>query len=216
MQSVYTSARGKLSAVSKQVAVAVALAAVPLAIKFEKVHAESKPKAATTPQPFETSPESARLQDQAVSDNLRAAASDPRTVRLRNFLGRLHCPVQYLAQDFVQAADDNHLDWRLLPSISVIESGGGKEYRNNNIFGWANGAVPFPTIRAGINQVAFKLGKSALYRSRDVAGKLEIYNPDSSYASSVMAVMNRISSVVNIAPVRKVVRRQNHFVYASD
>ncbi|MBV9301024.1 MAG: glucosaminidase domain-containing protein [Acidobacteriaceae bacterium] len=119
--------------------------------------------------------------------------SDPRTVRLKRFFSKLHCPVSDLAEDFVQAADDNRLDWRLLPSISVIESGGGKAYRNNNILGWNQGLEPFPTIRAGIHAVAFKLAKSPLYQNRDVLGKLRLYNPNESYAGSVLAVMNRIS-----------------------
>jgi len=131
----------------------------------------------------------------AVMTSLRPPRPDPRTTKLRHFLNSLHCPVSYLAEDFVHAADDNQLDWRLLPSISVIESGGGKAYRNNNIFGWDNGLQVFPSIRAGLNMVAFKLGKSPLYRNRDVLGKLHLYNPDSAYSAKVLGVMNRISSL---------------------
>ena len=71
--------------------------------------------------------------------------TDPRTVRLKKFLTKLHCPVAYLSEEFVRAADDNHLDWRLLPSIAIIESGGGKAYirEKNNIFGWGGGEIYF-------------------------------------------------------------------------
>jgi hypothetical protein len=93
----------------------------------------------------------------------------------------------------VKAADDNQLDWRLLPSISVIESGGGKAYHNNNIFGWSNGDVLFPSIRHSIHEVAYKLGRSPLYRHRDTVGKLRVYNTDSEYVQNVLNVMNRIS-----------------------
>jgi hypothetical protein len=110
--------------------------------------------------------------------------------------------VLILAEEFVHAADDNHLDWRLLPSISVIESGGGKAYKNNNIFGWANGEYPFPSIRSGIHEVAYKLGRSPLYRNRDVVGKLRVYNPNEGYVENVVMVMNRISPVVNLAAAR--------------
>ncbi len=123
--------------------------------------------------------------------------SDTRADRLHNFLTKLHCPVAYLAPDFVAVADENHLDWRLLPSISVIESGGGKQYRNNNIFGWGiDGLQPFPSIRAGLSTVAFKLAQSSLYRRHDVLGKLRLYNPDESYPGRVVDVMRRISPVV--------------------
>lgn len=143
-------------------------------------------------------------------------ASDLRTERLQKFFAKLHCPVLNLAEDFIHAADDNHLDWRLLPSISVIESSGGKAYRNNNIFGWDNPLQAFPSIRVGLNVVAFKLGKSPLYRDRDVPGKLRLYNPDQSYASRVMSVMKSISPVAELTPAERLIRRQNEYVYVAN
>ncbi len=143
-------------------------------------------------------------------------ATDPRTARLRRFFTNLHCPVLPMAEDFVHAADDNHLDWRLLPSISVIESGGGKAYRNNNIFGWDQGLQSFPTIRAGLNLVAFKLGRSPLYKNRDVYGKLRLYNPDASYAYKVIDVMNRISPVADVSVAERLIPHQNEYGYAAN
>lgn len=128
----------------------------------------------------------------------KAVKTDARAIRLRSFFAKLHCPVLNMSEDFVQAADKNQLDWRLLPSISIIESGGGKAYRNNNLFGWDNGDQAFPSLRAGLDLVAYKLGKSPLYRNRDIVGKLRIYNPDASYAAKVINVMNRISPVPNV------------------
>jgi len=145
----------------------------------------------------------------------RPMGSDPRTVRLQRFFSKLHCPVVTLSEDFVRAADDNQLDWRLLPSIAIIESSGGKAYRNNNIFGWRNGDQVFPSIRAGLNHVAYKLGRSPLYRSRSSLGKLRLYNPNEEYPGNVMAVMNRISPVVDLGrKLEKVLFRQNEYVYA--
>jgi len=126
---------------------------------------------------------------------------DPRTARLKEFFCALRCPVRELAEDFVQAADDNHLDWRLLPSISIIESGGGKAFKNNNLFGWDNGAAPFITVRTGIHEVAFQLGKSNRYRNQDVSGKLHFYNPDPEYAGKVVGVMRMISKTEQLLPV---------------
>jgi hypothetical protein len=126
---------------------------------------------------------------------------DARVTRLHGFLSKLACPVASMADDFVRAADENHLDWRLLPSIAVIESGGGKAYKNNNIFGWNKGEQSFASIRSGLELVAYKLGHSPLYRRRDSLGKLRIYNEDEDYAGAVMAVMNRISPRVRVQPV---------------
>lgn len=181
---------------SKQLMIIAGLVALPITVRLEKVNAEPAPKQPAA----QPSPE--------IKPDLRA-------VRLTAFFSKLHCPVVYLAKDFIEAADDNSLDWRLLPSISVVESGGGKAARNNNLFGWDNGNQFFPTLRAGINQVAFKLGKSALYRDRDSAGKLRIYNPDENYARTVLDVMNRISPVVNLQPAARLVRTRNEFLYAN-
>src|SRR4051794_36105720 len=148
----------------------------------------------------------------------RPTGPDPRAVRLRRFLSKLHCPVAVMSEDFVHAADDNQLDWRLLPSIAVIESSGGKAYKNNNIFGWGiGGPLPFPSIRAGLNMVAFKLGQSALYRNLDIAGKLRVYNPNASYPGRVIDVMNRISRVSDLgfSESAQPVHRQGEYIYAN-
>jgi hypothetical protein len=206
----YSYVRGKVPTIAKQLTVAIGLVALPVALRLEKVHASPEPIPNKQPPPASADPKHA-LQ------NVPAPAPDPRTIRLQKFFAKLHCPVQYLAEDFVRAADDNQLDWRLLPSISVIESGGGKAYRNNNIFGWANGLEPFPSIRAAINHVAFKLGKSPLYQNRDIPSKLRIYNPEvEDYPTEVMTVMNRISPVANLKSPTRIVRHRNEFVYASD
>jgi hypothetical protein len=183
----------------KQLLVALGLFALPLTTRFEKVAAKPVPAHPPQPEPKPIGP-----------------APDPRTLRLKTFFSRLHCPVIGLSEDFIHASDANHLDWRLLPSISVIESGGGKAYKNNNIFGWNNGVQPFASIRSGIREVAFKLGRSPLYRNRDVVGKLRLYNPNESYAPNVVSVMNRISPVVNLRPVRQQIIRQQTYAYAND
>lgn len=167
----------KSAVLPKLLAVVAGLIALPLTIRTERV-AVPPPKPVKLSQP----------------------APDPRTVRLTKFLAHLHCPVAILASDFVRAADENHLDWRLLPSISIIESGGGKAYKNNNIFGWNNGDQLFPSVRAGIEEVAFRLGRGPLYRHRDSAAKLRLYNPNDGYVNTVLDVMNRISPVVDLKP----------------
>jgi hypothetical protein len=143
---------------------------------------------------------------------------DSRPIRLRNFLARLHCPIVDMAEDFIHAADDNHLDWRLLPSIAVIESSGGKAYKKNNIFGWDQGEASFPTIRAGLNEVAYKLGRAPLYRHQDSLGKLLMYNPNDDYADRVLAVMKQISpkDPVPSSAADKIAYRHREYVYATN
>lgn len=191
----YRRVRRAFSQHSKQILIAMGLLIVPITSRFEN-SAEAKPlPPLNPPQP---------------------AKPDLRAIRLKKFLTRLHCPDAYLAEDFIHAADDNQLDWRLLPSISVIESGGGKAYKNNNIFGWDQGQQFFPTIRAGLNEVAFKLGKSPLYRNRSSIAKLHLYNPEDGYADSVLSVMNRISPTEDVKPATKPVWLQNQYVYLTN
>lgn len=181
----YTCVQTSLPAASRRLLIAACLVVLPLSVQLERaasVSSLSKP-ANTLSKPI-----------------TNAVPADPRAARLRTFFSKLHCPVVDMTEDFIRAADENHLDWRLLPGISVIESSGGKVYINNNIFGWGiGGPLPFPSVRAGLNLVAYKLGNSSLYRDRDVFGKLRLYNPDERYPYRVISVMKRISPVVDLA-----------------
>ncbi len=130
------------------------------------------------------------------SQQLRPVSVDERPHRLHQFLSEIGSPVSQLAPEFVAAADRNTLDWRLLPSIAVVESGAGKEYINNNIFGWDSGKTKFPSVRAGIHTVASRLSKSRLYKHKPVNALLATYNPSADYAARVMRVMQSIGPAV--------------------
>ena len=118
---------------------------------------------------------------------------DPRFALLKRFFEERGSPAREHVRDFILAADRNRLDWRLLPSISVVESGGGKEYKNNNILGWASCKEKFPSVKAGIHAVAKRLSTSNLYRNKGVEGILRTYNSNADYPSRVRRVMYTIS-----------------------
>jgi hypothetical protein len=119
--------------------------------------------------------------------------NDPRLESLRKFFQQGDCPAQHLSEEFLRAADQNNLDWRLLPSISLVESGGGREVRNHNLFGWDGGKAMFPSERAGIHNVAGRLANSKRYRDKGVDEILRVYNPNAEYPGIVKSVMRRIS-----------------------
>lgn len=121
-----------------------------------------------------------------------ATKNDPRLARLQQYLAEKGRPIRSLAADFLTAADRYGLDWRLLPSISIIESSGGKTSRNNNIFGWDSGHQSFPSVRASIHTIAEKLANSKLYRHKDVDHILSTYNSRPQYAVRVKAVMETL------------------------
>jgi hypothetical protein len=120
-------------------------------------------------------------------------STDPRLTALRTFFKRAECPAIEYAREFLDAADRYDLDWRLLPSLSFIESTGGKSARNNNFFGWDSGRAQFSSPSAGIHEVGYRLTHSNLYRDKDLDGVLTTYNPDASYAEKVKSVMRQIA-----------------------
>ena len=123
----------------------------------------------------------------------KAPVADHRLARLRAFFGKSDCPAKAYSDDFLEAADRNALDWRLLPSISYVESTGGKSARHNNLFGWDSGRAVFATARQGIHEVGYRLTHSHLYRSKNLDQMLAIYNPSGEYAQKVKSVMAQIA-----------------------
>jgi hypothetical protein len=125
---------------------------------------------------------------------------DPRLHCLRTFFERRDCPAARLSRVFLEASDANNLDWRLLPSISFVESTGGKSAPNNNLFGWDSGRAEFSSAVACIRSVAHSLANSVLYKDKDVDGILKTYNPDAGYARKVKSVMRRIAPSKQVEP----------------
>jgi hypothetical protein len=127
---------------------------------------------------------------QAVFTSFR---QDPRLEKLRRFFGEIHCPAVEYAPAFLAAADANNLDWRLLPSISFVESTGGKAAPNNNLFGWDSGRAKFPSPVAGIDAVAYRLAHSGRYALKTLDQKLAAYNSRAGYGRRIKSVMRRIA-----------------------
>jgi hypothetical protein len=120
---------------------------------------------------------------------LQDSDRDPREARIVEFMEEHGAPASQYAGDFILAADQNNLDWRLLPSIAMLESGGGKNCRNNNIFGWQNCERKFPSVQYGIHLVAKYLANSKLYRDKSLDQLLSTYNPMESYRARVKTLM---------------------------
>ena len=119
--------------------------------------------------------------------------NDPRLESLRKFFRNADCPAQHYAAAFLEAADHYALDWRLLPSISYVESTGGKSARHNNLFGWDSGRAHFTSPVAGIHAVGYRLSHSDLYRDKGLDKLLATYNPNVEYVRKVKSVMRRIA-----------------------
>jgi len=118
---------------------------------------------------------------------------DPRLESIRSFFAKLDCPAWKYSTVFLESADAYDLDWRLLPSISYVESTGGKAARNNNLFGWDSGRARFSSPTAGIHRVGYHLSHSGLYRDKSLDQVLATYNSNQEYGAKVKSVMRRIS-----------------------
>src|SRR6476469_1320608 len=126
---------------------------------------------------------------QMVAEPVSKYQNDPRLARLTLFFHVRGCPIKDFARDFLIAADQNDLDWRLLPSISIVESGGGKAAHNNNVLGWGSASSRFNSVREGIHAVAQRLSISKLYKNKDLDGILRTYNTNADYPSRVKQLM---------------------------
>jgi hypothetical protein len=119
---------------------------------------------------------------------------DPRFESLTRFFHKAACPAEKYSAEFLRAADANALDWRLLPSLSFVETSGGKGARHNNLFGWNSGRAHFPSPAAAIHAVGYQLKHSSVYKNMKLDRLLAIYNPGAEqYADKVKSIMRRIS-----------------------
>ncbi len=125
---------------------------------------------------------------------------DLRESILRKFLIAQHCPDQEYAELLIAEADTYGLDWRLLPSLALVETGGGRSAKGNNLFGWANGKMSFETIGEAIHHVARALSGGRAYRGKSLDDILLAYNserPD--YRAMVLDIMRQISPRQQVA-----------------
>jgi len=130
--------------------------------------------------------------DQDVTKS-RSKKFDLREAILRKFLKEKQCPDQEFTEVFLAEADAHGLDWRLLPSLAFVETGGGKNQKGNNLFGWANGKQTFTSIGDAIHTVAVSLAHGKAYRGKDTGAKLEAYNQGTDYRAMVLYIMRQIS-----------------------
>ncbi len=137
-------------------------------------------------------PASMSLADQSVHSN-ECRQDDPRLACLRRFFRAANSPLEKLASVFISEADIHHLDWRLLPGLSFVETGNGKTSRGNNIFGWNNGNSSFRNVSEGIHVVASRLAYSPFYKGKGMLDKLRTYNQNALYVDAVRNAMRQIS-----------------------
>ena len=85
----------------------------------------------STPRVFQQVNQNFKLYAALPHDNLEVTEniehSDARPKIIENFFKKYNAPLASFSQDFISTADKYNLDYRLLPSIAMQESNGGKK-----------------------------------------------------------------------------------------
>ncbi len=125
-------------------------------------------------------------------------APDPRVKKLEGFFEKYNSPLTGYATCFIQAADRNQIDWKLVPAITGVESTFGKHipYKSYNAYGWANGDYRFTSWEQSINHVSQVLKEKYVDRGLDTPYKIApVYAPPSStWGGKVAYFMKQIES----------------------
>jgi len=132
------------------------------------------------------------------ADDLR----EKRAEAIDTFFKERGMPLEGTGMTFVLVAEKYGLDWRLLPSIAVRESSGGKAACEYNVFGWGSCKLHnFSSYEEAIESLGKHLGGGSKSTAKYYAGKstydkLYYYNGTvvPTYPTEVMAIMDMIGS----------------------
>lgn len=133
-----------------------------------------------------------------ISEELKQKEKQEKVLRLQKFLKSHNSPMTDNAQDFIEAAEQYNLDWKLVPSIAGVESTFGKFLIPNsyNAYGWGGGTIHFESWRDGIYTVS--KGLSEKYAARGLITPYQIqpvYAPPShTWGGKVTFFMAKIDS----------------------
>ncbi len=127
-------------------------------------------------------------------------AFDERVLKLSQYLKTRNSSLAPYAQTFVDEADKNGLDYKLLPAIAGVESTFGRAFMPGtyNYYGWGGGLIYFESNEDGIAKVSEGLKKGYLDKgAKSVAAISYIYCPPShfSWYSKVTNFMDGIDKV---------------------
>lgn len=119
--------------------------------------------------------------------------TDFRVQALENVLDKYNSPLKPYASYFVQSADKNDIDWRLLPSIAGLESTFGKRQLSGsyNSYGWGGGHIYFKSVEDGIDTVMSALNEKYATRGATTVETIApIYSESPTWAPRIRNFMN--------------------------
>jgi len=124
---------------------------------------------------------------------------DNRAQILRAYLAQYDSPLVDSAETFIEEADRNNLDWKLVVSISGVESWFGHRipYQSNNGWGWGvygDKVTRFASWDEGITIISHSLRTKYMNKwgATNVTEIGRIYAADPAWAQKVTSFMNKI------------------------
>ena len=128
---------------------------------------------------------------------LAIQSKDMRVVALQNVLERYNSPLAPYAAYYIEEADKNEMDWRLLPAIAGLESSFGLHQMpgSHNSYGWGGGHIYFESVEDGIATVLGALKtKYASRGATTVESIAPIYSESPTWAPRIRFFMNKIEA----------------------
>ncbi|MBI2334240.1 glucosaminidase domain-containing protein [Candidatus Daviesbacteria bacterium] len=140
------------------------------------------------------------------SVRIQAKVLDEKARVLADYFKKYNSPLEYHAQDFIDAANEYDLDWKLVPAISGVESTFGKQIPGGyNAWGWGvygNQAIYFKSWREGIFEVARGLRENYLDKGlTDPYQMNRVYAASPHWGKKVAFFMKDLDSFIKIAGV---------------
>lgn len=117
------------------------------------------------------------------------------------FFRTYKAPLEGYGMKFVEEAEKNNIDWRLLPAIAMRESTGGKHACKrvpNSVFGYGSCKISFSSIDESIEIVARSIGgnhpgTARHYKDKTTVQILKKYNSViPTYTKEVIGLMKKI------------------------
>ncbi len=132
--------------------------------------------------------ESKRQTDKNLSNDVRVTA-------VQNVLKKYDSILVPEAENFVYYADKHGIDWRLLVSISGLESYFGARYVQGsyNAYGWGGGYIYFESWEDGIDTISYALKTKYYDRGANTVEKIgPIYAENPHWAERISRFMTQI------------------------
>lgn len=123
--------------------------------------------------------------------------TDNRVKALESVFEKHNSPLLPYAKAYVDMADKYNVDWKLLPSISGLESSFGLHQMpgSHNSYGWGGGLIYFNSYEEGIQTITSTLRSNYYDRGADTVYKIApIYAESPTWAPRVTRFMDEIES----------------------